>query len=329
EKRTPWIFRLLLIIVIARRNDGESYSNPVTLTCGGRGDGAVTWKFGGEVMEDSDPFIQQQNQTLVLDEVDTPMLGEYSCWRGNQMVSSTYILLQEKEEEEFDSLLKCRARSYDCEFNCSWTSSEYTAVRLGLGPDCSEGGESCHWIRKSGVDPDGGLQFVLSHSLTPYSEESSKLEVTAEAIKDLSIVRKTRRFYLRDIVQPDSSHIVRCKEVGENLNVTVAPPPSWSIPHSFFSLEHEIQYVLRDDGRTECSSTSLVPKGISRLRVRSRDPLVPSAWSLWTPWTNQSKCLLKDLCASFRMHVPSLFVCGCRHVHSDDLNFQFYTHWWA
>lgn len=34
-----------------------------------------------------------------------------------------------------DSLLNCRAKSYDCNFTCSWRDSRFTAVRLGLGHD--------------------------------------------------------------------------------------------------------------------------------------------------------------------------------------------------
>lgn len=121
-------------------------------------------------------------------------------------------------------------------------------------------------------------------------------------------------------VQPDSPRIVSCQEVEQGLNVSIDPPASWSTPHSFFSLEHEIEYVLKDNGQVQphmqtpealvpclllCSLHSsfsssdvcdfqqlqhsqfaLIPKKISKLRVRSRDALVMSAWSQWTPWKN-------------------------------------------
>lgn len=63
----------------------------------------------------------------------------------------------------------------------------------------SEGDKSCQWISSKEQLQDGGFQFELAHSLSPYAEESTMLIVTAEAISDLSIVRKTKRFYLRDI----------------------------------------------------------------------------------------------------------------------------------
>nr|AIB04025.1 interleukin 12p40 [Oplegnathus fasciatus] len=266
----------------------KANANPVTLTCGTKTDGAVTWKFEGEVLEDVgfEDKLQQDGQNLTASKLDSPMFGEYSCWRGVEMLSSTHLLLEADGGRESDSLLSCRAKSYDCNFGCKWTISGYTAARLGLGNDCSEGGESCHWVNSSDQLLDGGFQFELSHSLSPYAEESTMLELTAEAINDLSILRTTKRFYLRDIIQPDSPQIVRCQEVDQDLNVTIDPPASWSTPHSFFSLEHEIEYTFIDNGQNGFSSSTLIPKRISKLRVRSRDALVLSTWSQWTPWKN-------------------------------------------
>ncbi|XP_054466310.1 interleukin-12 subunit beta [Anoplopoma fimbria] len=279
--------------VVAKRNDAKS----VTLTCRTKASGAVTWKFHGDALEDVDleDNFQQTGLHLAVSYVDTPMLGEYSCWRGTQMLSSTYLLLEGEEEEDSDSLsISCRAKSYDCNFSCDWTHNGQTAVRLGLGHDCSEGRRSCHWNSGDQL-VDGRFHFELSHSLSPYAEESTMLEITGEAIVDLSVVRKTKRFYLRDIVQPDSPQIVKCQEGEEDLNVTIDPPSSWSTPHSFFSLEHEIEYLLKDNGKTGRSSSILLPKGISKLRVRSRDSLVLSAWSQWTAWKNV-RTGTKDLC---------------------------------
>ncbi|XP_035496321.1 interleukin-12 subunit beta isoform X1 [Scophthalmus maximus] len=264
--------------VVAKRNN----TTPVTLTCGTKIDGPVTWKFDGEVIEDFDDYIQPDGQNLKVSGVDAPLLGEYSCWSGGEMLLSTYLLLEAEEEGESESLINCWAKSYDCNFNCKWTNSRYTAVRLGLDNECAKGGKLCHWVRSS----DGGFQFELSHSLSPYAEETTMIELTAEAIVSLFVFRITTSFYLRDIVQPDSPQIVMCQEMDQNLNVTIKPPSSWSSPHSFFSLEHEIEYVFKDDGKVGRSSSSLIPKSVSKLRVRSRDSVVLSTWSQWTPWKN-------------------------------------------
>uniref|UniRef100_A0A3Q3KA24 Interleukin-12 subunit beta n=2 Tax=Monopterus albus TaxID=43700 RepID=A0A3Q3KA24_MONAL len=265
--------------VVAKLND----DNPVTLTCGTRTDENVTWRFRNRMIKDGffKDSLQRVGQDLIVSDVGTPMMGEYSCWRGEEKLSSTYLLL-EVEGDELDSLISCRANSYGCMFSCTWTSTGYTAVRLGLGHDCNKGEKSCQWVSGS----DGGFQFELSHSTSPYAEESTMLELTVEAIADFGILRRTKRFYLRDIIQPDSPQIVKCQEEEQYLNVTINAPSSWSTPHSFFSLEHEIEYVFKDDGTIERSSSALIPKKISKLRVRSRDSLVRSAWSQWSSWKN-------------------------------------------
>ncbi|XP_078141372.1 interleukin-12 subunit beta [Centroberyx gerrardi] len=294
-----WIFGILFIslpaaygltsfpknVVAAMKDD----PNPVTLTCDVESGVPVEWKFtsnGGEMEKMDWDSAQQVGANLNVSEVDEPMVGEYSCWSGGKKFSSTYLLLRVPEEEvedaDSDSAIRCWARSYNCNFNCSWTLGKYTAVRLGLGQDCIEGNKSCDWVSSS----DGGFQFELSHTLSPYAEESTMFEVTAEAINDQDFLKMTKRFYLRDIIQPDSPEIVRCQEVGEELNVTIDPPSSWSTPHSFFSLEHEIEYVYKDNGKTESSPAPVIPKRISKLRVRTRDSLVRSAWSQWSPWKN-------------------------------------------
>lgn len=63
----------------------------------------------------------------------------------------------------------------------------------------SKGSKSCQWISSSRRLAEGKLQFEMSHDLSPYAEESTMLELTAEAIRDLSVFRTSKRFYLRDI----------------------------------------------------------------------------------------------------------------------------------
>uniref|UniRef100_A0A3Q0SHE2 Interleukin-12 beta central domain-containing protein n=1 Tax=Amphilophus citrinellus TaxID=61819 RepID=A0A3Q0SHE2_AMPCI len=181
---------LMISLTAAHREFPENFvvakrSEQYTLTCNSKAGEAVTWKLGDNSLEDEEN-VELNGPNLTVLEVDMPSLGKYSCWKGEEMLSSTYLLLEDDEEHDLNSLITCRAKSYDCNFSCTWTSNEYTAVRLGLGQDC-------------GQFPDGRLQFELSHNLSPYAEESTMLELTAEAISDRSIFRTTKRFYLRDI----------------------------------------------------------------------------------------------------------------------------------
>ncbi|XP_026198919.1 interleukin-12 subunit beta isoform X2 [Anabas testudineus] len=295
-----WIFAVLFVL-LAGANElfPENFkvvkgNGAVTLTCGTKNDGDVIWKFSGGSLDALLNYsVDKDTQNLILSEVETPMLGEYSCWRGGEMISSTN-LLEEEEESEEEGYFNCSAKSYDCSFTCDWTrfketkytkDTKDTKVRLGLGHDCSEGKKSCNWVTSHQL-VNGRFQFEISHSVSPYAEESTMLEVTAEAIIHHSFLRKTKRFYLRDIVQPDSPKIVRYQETDHHLHVTIDPPSSWSTPHSFFRLEHEIEYILRDNSENQTSSSPLIPKKISQLRVRSRDALVHSHWSQWSRWKN-------------------------------------------
>nr|XP_061804525.1 interleukin-12 subunit beta-like [Nerophis lumbriciformis] len=256
----------------------------ISLPCGttSKGD-EVTWKFKDEEMKDLD----KNNHNLLVDGVGDPSLGEYTCWRGGESASTHLLLIAEKK---LDSFLSCRAKSYNCKFSCTWNNSNYHLVRLGLGPHCRKGNNSCNWFNGTVDKQDGSLHFELFHSLSPYAEESNMLELTAEATDGYYFSKSTMRFYLRDIIQPDSPQIIQWQELAHNLNVIVNPPRSWSKPHSFFTLEHEVQYQSIHDGKVQNSSNGTspfqIPKAITKLRVRSRDLLVKSAWSQWSAWVN-------------------------------------------
>eukprot|EP00066_Takifugu_rubripes_P008765 XP_003975202.1 PREDICTED: interleukin-12 subunit beta-like [Takifugu rubripes] len=291
-----WIFGLLFIsssevhglssipenFVLAKELNGLAI-----LTCNSTPDTAITWKFNDVPVENEafGQYTTQNGPDLNLSQVDFTMFGNYSCWSEGRMLSSVY-LLEIEEPVLTDSELHCWARSYDCIFNCNWNKETYSAARAGLGEDCAKRLKSCQWVTSSGPVHGGGFQFQLSHSLSPYAEENTKLEVTVEAIDDLIFDRKTKKFFLREIIQPNSPKIAKCEDVGENLMVTIEPPSNWSTPHSFFTLEHQIHYRLLDNNQDRFSSSTLIPKTASSLRVRSRDSLILSTWSQWSPWKN-------------------------------------------
>ncbi|XP_059192982.1 interleukin-12 subunit beta [Centropristis striata] len=260
--------------------------------------------------------IQQNGVNLAVSEVDGYMVGNYSCWRGEDMISSTYLLLEPEKKDTLDFSISCRAKSYGCNFSCDWTPSGQTAMRLGLGNNCTNGRKSCQWVSSDQL-VNGRFHFVLPHTLSPYAEESTMLELTAEAVVNFSYLKETKSFYLRDIVQPDSPQIAKCQEEEDGSNVSINAPSSWSTPHSFFSLEHQIEYILKDDGTTGLSSSAKIPKGISKLRARCRDPLVLSAWSQWTPWKNvrtgkKNLCKCKNTAKFCCPELPSGYLDNCQ-----------------
>ncbi|KAJ7993879.1 hypothetical protein DPEC_G00259270 [Dallia pectoralis] len=258
------------------RSDKDS---SVTLTCPTTSSGALAWKYNNHPLALDTARVQDHNLIL-----NTISFGEYSCWNGNDILGSVYLLKEDKAARS-DSSISCQAKSYDCIITCIWTNSEFSDVRLGLGYACTHGHENCTWVHQT---QDEGFIFKLPHSISPYAEETTPLLITAEAINKFTgtYLRKTKRFYLRDIVHPDSPAVVKCQVNGENLKVKVEPPVTWNSPPSYFPLEHQIAYILKDNGEEKRSMELHIPKHVSKIRVRSRDPLVPTSWSQWTPWKN-------------------------------------------
>lgn len=66
------------------------------------------------------------------------------------------------------------------------------------------GNKSCQWVNGR-KERDESFLFELSHSLSPYVEESKMLELTVEAIDDYYILKRTKKFFLRDIGKRNTS----------------------------------------------------------------------------------------------------------------------------
>lgn len=85
-------------VVVAKKENAE----PVTLTCDTKTDGPVRWMFEDEEIDFDDVLMVGQN--LKVSNVDTPMLGEYSCFRGGQKLSSVHLLMEAEEEEKLGEI---------------------------------------------------------------------------------------------------------------------------------------------------------------------------------------------------------------------------------
>lgn len=91
---------LLYLCVVAVAKRYENY----TLTCNSKPDDIVTWKLNGDPLEDEEN-VELNGQNLTVSDIDTPNLGDYSCWRGEEMLSSTYLLLKADEEDTIGEFL--------------------------------------------------------------------------------------------------------------------------------------------------------------------------------------------------------------------------------
>lgn len=84
----------VFVVVVVNR------SGTATLTCGPEATGAVRWKFKDrdlsgvlEYLTSVDPV----SHSLTVTNVDTHIVGEYSCWMGEKKLMSTYLLLEQEE----------------------------------------------------------------------------------------------------------------------------------------------------------------------------------------------------------------------------------------
>ncbi|XP_061116545.1 interleukin-12 subunit beta [Conger conger] len=271
----------------------------VNITCDTDFPGQVTWKQksdGVEMTLIGSKYIHMTGRTLQLHSLDMPNAGEYSCWGEGRKQNSTYLLLKQTDEDDYvddedddddddtkkSDSFSCSTQTYGCSITCHLTASSFTAARLSYHSD-RQAHRECNGSRAQ-----DRFQFTLPLSNSPYAEEASPLEVTVEALNSKLYLKKTIHFYLRDIVQPDPPQAVMCEKTGKTLTVTVQPAESWAQPISYFPLEHEIQFKNKDNGKAEHAADGVIKtkEKVSELRARSRDPLIPSAWSKWSPWKN-------------------------------------------
>ncbi|KAJ8380871.1 hypothetical protein SKAU_G00016490 [Synaphobranchus kaupii] len=304
---SPWISLLLAMcipVVCSLNSFPENMrvsQKSVNLTCHTKFQGQVTWKhtLEGHVKTVKESrFVNIMGRSLNLTSLDTPNAGEYSCWGEGKELYREYLLLESEEEEleedeedynnddddaakERADSFSCSTQTYSCFFKCYLSAFGFTAARLRYH---RVGQAPSPWQNASSAQ--NNFQFTLPLSYSPYAEESAALEVTAEAVNSRRYLKKTLHFYLRDIVQPDPPQKVKCERAGKTLSVTVEPPDSWAQPFSYFPLEHQIEYINKNNGKTELAASGMIKQRVSMLRARSRDPLIPSAWSKWSPWKN-------------------------------------------
>lgn len=91
----------LCLVVVAKQNNED----PVILTCSTSADRAVTWTFDGDVVNDFEGKVRLRGQDLRVSFVEEPMLGNYSCWSGGELLSSLFLLLEDGEGGELGEII--------------------------------------------------------------------------------------------------------------------------------------------------------------------------------------------------------------------------------
>lgn len=76
----------------------------MTLTCDAKGVGDVTWRFDDEEIDDDEDY-KLHGLNLSISNIQSPMLGKYSCQRGDGEPSSTHLLLEVEGEDKLGEIL--------------------------------------------------------------------------------------------------------------------------------------------------------------------------------------------------------------------------------
>ncbi|XP_053478406.1 interleukin-12 subunit beta [Ictalurus furcatus] len=270
---------------------GPNGSN-VTLSCDKAIKTPVTWNFRDQKVESVKDAFELEGNTLKLLKLEGDLIGNFTCWSEGQEqeVDYTYVLL-DMSDTITGSPVSCTAETFNCTstISCTMKAKEYHHFRLR--DERNDG-----WLTPS---TDG--RFLLTHKTNPFAEEAKPIVVIGEAVSNLNYYFKIRySFYIRDIIRPGCPRVSVLKK--NNLSVLdVNPPVSWTLPLSFYPLEHEIELQKRTDGKiislfytqpnnTDPSGGSItIPTGTSKLRARCRDSLLLSQWSEWTVWQNVGK----------------------------------------
>ncbi|XP_053090632.1 interleukin-12 subunit beta [Pangasianodon hypophthalmus] len=263
----------------------------VSLSCDKPTKKPVTWKLGDEDLDPMEGIIEIEGNTVRLHQLDVDLTGNYTCWSEGQEVDYTYVLL-DMSDTITGSPVSCTAETFNCTSTISCTMSEKGFQYFRLRDERSD----CCWL-----SPSAEGRFYLTHATNPFAEEAKPIVVIGEAVSTLQYYFETRHsFYVRDIIRPGCPRVSVLKTDNGSM-LAVNPPVTWTLPLSYYPLEHEIEFQKRTNGEisslfytqpnnTDSSGGSVaIPTGTSKLRARCRDSLLLSQWSEWTAWQNVGK----------------------------------------
>ncbi|XP_074948586.1 interleukin-12 subunit beta-like [Phalacrocorax aristotelis] len=239
----------------------------------------VTWTQNGE----TEPMAEvvANGQTLTIRGLDMPATGNYSCWASNVLLDSTYVVVSSTREEQMN--ISCQAESYQGSFHCSWISDHSAVFRARLTRSDGSLGE---WVLVAGHRGQFSVSFVDA-SFCPFAEELHPLQLQLEGLSNTSHINFSIPFFVRDIVRPNPPQGLTVQWQGEQLHLAWAPPASWPLPKSYFTLLYWLQYELPNGTQVDkyMEDTEVwLQERVQRVRISCQDPYASHAWSPWSAW---------------------------------------------
>ncbi|XP_064306860.1 interleukin-12 subunit beta-like [Phalacrocorax carbo] len=239
----------------------------------------VTWTQNGE----TEPMAEvvASGQTLTIHGLDMPATGNYSCWAGNVLLDSTYVVVSSTREEQMN--ISCQAESYQGSFHCSWISDHSAIFRARLTHSDGSLGE---WVLVAGHRGQFSVSFVDA-SFCPFAEELHPLQLQLEGLSNTSHINFSIPFFVRDIVRPNPPQGLTVQRQGDQLHLAWAPPASWPLPKSYFTLLYWLQYELPNGTQVDKymeDAEVWLQERVQRVRISCQDPYASHAWSPWSAW---------------------------------------------
>ncbi|KAK3570838.1 hypothetical protein QTP86_028264 [Hemibagrus guttatus] len=210
----------------------------VELSCDKATKSPVTWKL--DDTEDLDTLVDLFNVSgskLTILNLDSELTGNFTCWSEGKEVDYTFVLL-DMSDTITGSPVSCTAETFNCTstVSCSMSEKGYIDFRLR--------DESNNLLTR----PTDG-KFNLTHTTNPFAEEAKPTVVIGEAVSVLNnYFRIHYSFYIRDIIRPGCPRVSVLKTGSVDM-LDVNPPATWTLPLSYYPLQHEIEFQQRTDGK--------------------------------------------------------------------------------
>ncbi|XP_070612856.1 interleukin-12 subunit beta-like isoform X2 [Erythrolamprus reginae] len=263
------------------KEESESLSRNCSVSPGEH----VEWRQNGQPRENS-------SRELVIDSLDIPHAGNYSCWAGSRLVQSFYLAIRmdhshfiKAEGSKERPAITCWAPSYSGTLNCFWKSQKAATFLVHLKHRDS-GAELCS--TEVALPGHQDVQIQLKNcSLCPHAEETpaTPLRLVLQALSALDgmYAEAFKTFLLRDIVRPDAPAYLNVT----GGKVSWAPPASWDLPTTYFPLRYHLR-LESAAGRQELYPLAekewVTGKNWHKAQIRCQDALTTSSWSPWREW---------------------------------------------
>ncbi|XP_051474283.1 interleukin-12 subunit beta-like [Apus apus] len=257
----------------------------VVVTCN-TSEQLVSWTQNG----DPEPMAElvAKGRTLTILGLDLPAAGNYSCWAGPILLDTTYVVVSETREGGIN--VSCQAESYRGSFRCSWTGPRSSVFRARL---THSDGSLGAWVPAAGGRGRFSAHFS-DPSFCPFAEELRPLQLQLEGLSDTSYFTHSVHFFVWDIAllfpqcDPAPPQKLTLRQRGGQLHLAWAPPASWPLPKSYFTLLYRLQYELPNGTQVEelveGAEEAQLGGQVQRVRVCCRDPFTRPTWSPWTTW---------------------------------------------